>query len=85
MPWRWVSLQLTFDHKLLDLFRETQRQISCSREMNQRPLKNGRFLSPDSERQRKDKPQGMSGLCRVEDVSIHCHEDSASPAIVDHK
>jgi hypothetical protein len=53
--------------------------------MNQRPLKNGRFLSPDSERQRKDKPQGMSGLRRVEDVSIHCHEDSASPTIVDHK
>jgi hypothetical protein len=53
--------------------------------MNQRPLKNGRFLSPNSERQRKDKPQGVSGLCRVEDVSTHRHEQSASPTIVDHK
>jgi hypothetical protein len=28
MPWRWVSLRLTFDHKWLCLFRQTQRQIS---------------------------------------------------------
>src|SRR5262245_31968158 len=32
MLWRRVSLRLTFDHKWLDLARQTQRQISCERD-----------------------------------------------------
>jgi hypothetical protein len=31
--------------------------------MNQRPLKNGRFLSPDSERRHKDAPRAICGFC----------------------
>ena len=53
--------------------------------MNQRPLENGRFLSPGCERRRKDKLQGIYSLWRVEYVSTHWDEHSASPTIVDHK
>jgi len=53
--------------------------------MNQRPLKNGRFLSPDSERGRRGRPQAVCGRCRTKYVSAHCHEHTDSPTVVDDK
>jgi len=40
--------------------------------MNQRPLKNGRFLSPDSERRPEDAPRAISGSCWAKRISAHC-------------
>jgi len=33
---------------------------------------NGRFLSPDSEHRREDRPRSICGLCRTKHVSTHC-------------
>jgi len=39
--------------------------------MNRRPLKNGRFLSPDSEGGRGDKRLDVHSVQRIESVSTH--------------
>jgi len=39
--------------------------------MNQRPLRNGRFLSPDSERRREGAPRAICGFFRVRRISAH--------------
>src|SRR4029077_20404302 len=82
MPWRWVSSRLTFDHKWLDDFGR-RRDRSPAKEMNQRPLKNGRLLSPDSERGRRGRRRAVCGRCRTRYVSTHCQEYSDSAMIVD--
>src|SRR6266487_2935319 len=41
------------------------------RERNQRPLRNGRFLSPDYERRGEDKSRGICRLCRTKHISAH--------------
>jgi len=51
--------------------------------MNQRPLKNGRLLSPDSERGRRGRRRAVCGFCRTRYVSAHWHEYSDSAMIVD--
>ena len=53
--------------------------------MNQRPLRNGRFLSPDSERGLKEKVQGIYSLAVVNLISAHFDKHTDGAPIVDHK
>ena len=86
MPWRWVSLRLTFDHKWLDLFRQTQRQISCERDESASVEKTVAFYRQIPRADAKtDTCEPFAASANKAMSALIDHEHSDSPTIVDYK
>jgi len=66
-------------------FISTDAETDLLREMNQRPLRNGRFLSPDCEGRRRDQRLEFYSVYRIARVRTHDREHTCSPDIVDIK
>jgi len=52
-------------------FVSTDAETDLVRENESASVRNGRFLSPDSERRRKDAPRAICGFCRARRISAH--------------